>query len=194
MSLIKLIDFFSTFSKVPVEVDDVLEKIVQEYQIFETIRINGSDLIEPGTLRGVHYRYIEPINGKKILVCQICYSNHDPLPWQRVACVKELIHILDAATARTTDWEAVDSLAEHLAPAGNGSGTPSLDVIKDNLAYYQAAAVLFPEEMREDLVQEYRAGGITLSDIAIRLALPEELIKPMLTQAWPEFLKRLKSC
>ena len=170
MSISRLIRFFSTFSVLPIEIPVVVEQIIEEYDIVDDISIIPLD-IPASELKGVHYRFLQrmepPQTGfdRKVL---IGFSRHLTVPWQRVVCCKELIHIMDGTPFRTTTRAGVDRLVPRLLSRSSIApmGVADLGAIKDIIATYQALAVLFPEEMREHFASQFRAKKITIEKIA----------------------------
>jgi hypothetical protein len=195
MSIKKLIDFFSTFSIFPVELTDIRDQIVEEYRVGDQIEFLMVD-VELDHLRGLHYRYQKKeIDGKIGTHSFIIVNRKLPIEEQRVVCCKEMIHILDEKMFRTSTASAVALLASRLlVPTASGDfGEADLAVIKDKFAEYQAMAVLFPEEARDELFALFTDGKITVEEISKRLVLPIDKVAFVMTTHWPKVLDALKS-
>lgn len=195
MSIKKLIDFFSTFSIFPVELTDVRDQIVEEYKVSDEIEFLTVD-VDMAALRGLHYRYQKKDAAGKITTHSLIIVNKNlPIAEQRVVGCKEMIHILDEKMFRTSTPDAVALLASRLlVPAAKADfGVADLAVIKDQWAEYQALAVLFPEEARDEFFALYTASKITVDEISSRLVLPKDKVAFVMTTAWPKLLKALKS-
>lgn len=195
MSIKKLIDFFSTFSIFPVELTDVRDQIVEEYRVGDEIEFITVD-VDIEALRGLHYRYQKKNKDGKIVTHSLILVNKNlPVEEQRVVCCKEMIHILDEKMFRTATPNAVALLASRLLspPSAADFGVADLAVIKDKWAEYQAMAVLFPEEARDEFFALNTAGKISLDEISTRLVLPKDKVAFVMTTAWPKLLDVLKS-
>ena len=64
MSVERLMDFFSSFRVVPVEIEDIRDQIVQEYKVADNILFTAVDC-DPGILKGMHVRTCR-LDSKKI--------------------------------------------------------------------------------------------------------------------------------
>jgi hypothetical protein len=195
MSIKKLIDFFSTFSIFPVELNDVRDQIVEEYKVSDEIEFLTVD-VDMAALRGLHYRYQKKDAVGKIATHSLIIVNKNlPIEEQRVVGCKEMIHILDEKMFRTSTPDAVALLASRLltTPVAADFGAADLAVIKDQWAEYQALAVLFPEEARDELTTLYNAGKISLAEVSSRLVLPQDKVAFVMTTDWPKLLEALKS-
>lgn len=194
MSVGKLIDFFSTFHVLPVEIETVKDQIVEEYKIADDIIFVSVD-IDPSILLGMHYRFFgrDP-NGIVVSKILIAYCSRLPIEWQRVVCCKELIHIMDRSFLRTSTEEAIASLAVALMLplSAMAHGVSDIAAGKDRLAIYQAIAILVPEEMREDLMGELASKARSLENIAEMLVLPKELVEIALSSEWSKIWQFLK--
>ena len=194
MSIKKLIDFFSTFSIFPVELSDVRDQIVEEYRVGDQIEFLMVD-VDLEHLRGLHYRYQKKeANGKIATHSLIIVNRKLPIAEQRVVCCKEMIHILDERMFRTSTPSAVALLASRLLEptASADFGAADLAVIKDKWAEYQAMAVLFPEEARDEFFALFKDGKITVEEISKRLVLPVDKVAFVMTTHWPKVLESLK--
>ncbi|MFG1189241.1 hypothetical protein [Xanthobacter flavus] len=194
MSVKKLIDFFSTFQIAPVEVADVRDQIVESYNVTDDIIIMPVN-VDPTMLRGLYFRYREktgPYSNKSCSV--VLYSGRLSLPWQRLVCAKELIHILDESLFKTSTPEDVSTLVDKLVSRGRGTelGRSDVAAFKDHIALYQALAVLVPEEIREDVVKRYESGEMGTEEVADLFCIPLEYVLLVLSPDWPEIVKLLK--
>lgn len=196
MSIAKLIDFFSTFQFLPVEISTVSEQIVESYQIADKIIFIPVD-VDPAHLKGLHYRYFERSpDGTITRTVKVVFSDRLSIDHQRVVCCKELIHIMDAHFQQTNDPAALNALVEILTDKQKRKGTASsiadIAATKDQLALYQAIAVLTPEEIREDLVLRFSRGEIDIHWIAQILAIPPEYVSIIVAPEWTQIWKFLQ--
>jgi hypothetical protein len=195
MSIGKLIEFFSTFRVLPVEIDIVSEQIVESYKVADEIVFVPVN-VDPADLQGIHYRYFwRDQDDNVIRRILIVFSEQLPLAEQRIVCCKELIHILDDHFLQTDTKEKVLSLVESLIgpPPKSATGLSDLAAIKDRLAIYQALSVLIPEEMREEMLDSHRNGTISSQYIADEFVIPVEyveiIMKPSWSTIWEKFSK-----
>ena len=78
-------------------------------------------------------------------------------------------------------------------PTASGDfGEADLAVKKDKWAEYQAMAVLFPEEARDEFFTLFKDGKITVEEISRRLVLPVDKVAFVMTTHWPKVLESLK--
>lgn len=115
MKVKDLIYFFSTFSILPVEIEDIRDHLV-EHGISHRIRLLPFDC-DPKHLIGMfaHYGYKTPY-GDEVIYCDISYCSRLPIEWQRLVCCKEMVHILDEPTLRTKSKEDLKHLIKRLVP------------------------------------------------------------------------------
>jgi hypothetical protein len=101
---------------------------------------------------------------------------------------------LDERMFRTSTPSAVALLASRLLEptASADFGAADLAVIKDKWAEYQAMAVLFPEEARDEFFTLFKDGKITVEEISKRLVLPVDKVAFVMTTHWPKVLESLK--
>jgi hypothetical protein len=113
--------------------------------------------------------------------------------WQRLACCKEIIHLFDVPALETNDRDSLVNLIRDLTEGFNiGMLSPgNWQAIKDNLAIHQALAVLFPHEVREDLMEAYDHGTIDDRWIAEKFSIPEDYVELLMSDRWPEYRKAL---
>ncbi|WP_439543273.1 hypothetical protein [Hyphomicrobium sp.] len=115
MSLFKkLISEFADRSEVPVEIDEIRDAIVKLGMQDEIVFI-GND-VDPGQIWGAIYQYTKAIAvySPPEFHTIIGYNTRLPIPWQRVVCCKELVHLFDRKEERTNTPEHVKELAEKI--------------------------------------------------------------------------------
>ena len=208
MSLSKLIDFFSTFSLLPVEINDVRDQIV-ELGVQDRIIIRPVD-IDPLELMGLYYQYKSKKAPYESELCSlVLYSSRLPRDWQRVVCCKEMIHIMDAAAFRTSTEDRLFGLVDRLTRDGSiidfmkslgsqftspsGFTRTDLEAFKDIAALFQAVAVLTPQEVVEELQPAYRQGLISAQTIATQAQIPIEIVPRIMADDWPEVRNMLST-
>ena len=191
MSVASLIEFFSTFRKLPVQIDDVRDQIVH-LGIQDEIVFRPDPEMNQDILHGVFYRY-RKYNGVYQLAknCTlIVYNANLTQDWQRLVCCKELMHLCDPPTFRTDTPDHVVGLAKHLLEAQIHSIPRRTDLmaLKDRLAVYEALAILLPEEARDELKPYYDRGQLTIDQIAQFACLPQEMVGLVMHDGWTDVL------
>jgi hypothetical protein len=64
--------------------------------------------------------------GEPVRVSQILYADSRPLPWQRLVCAKELVHIMDGIVEVTGTREAVARLVTEIVLPLDVQSVPEL--------------------------------------------------------------------
>ncbi len=194
MSVKKISHHFDGLGIVPVKIEEVILKI-QEFVPDDKIIVNGIDAPPKGTL-GLNYanRFIgieELTPGSAIMPIthhRIVYSTRMDGRLQRLVVCKELLHILDSNPARTTNKEKVLQLAEGLLASHNGNNQAEnpLEHFADKIAIWLSLIVLFPYGFWEVCRRDYRAGKITLDQIADVLEIPSSYIAVTMDDKWDQ--------
>ncbi len=152
----------------------------------EFIGVDFDTEILQGKIKVFHKR--NGVYGAEVTRCVNIYYHrgHDP-NWQRLIACKELLHVLDPASAHTNTVKDIELLAEKIGlppemqdPAGDG-----LDANVDRLAEWRAAALLLPLAARELLMPAFKEGKISLAQIAILADIPRKYVAFVMTDTWP---------
>ncbi len=190
MALIhNLIEFFSTFTVIPIDPDDVKAQII-EYGVKDEIYFVGVTLDER-ILRGslIHYYKTPGVYSEPIICADIYYDRNQQRRWRRVICCKELLHILDHSVSRTATRESCEKLIDDfVAIVNDGASAYSdekLHAWTDTLTLYYAVSVLFPAEVRDEIHPLFADGKLSISEIADKADLPEELVRLVMSDGWP---------
>lgn len=190
-----LVGYFEDRDVFPIEVAEVAEVLIQlgcqdEFHF-------SPEKMDTGKLRGAFYQYKSHAvpYGEPILHTIIVYAEGVDVPWQRVICCKELIHVCDSAAARTNSPEEVAELMDKLLGlvSNEDYGLADFMASVDRLALYQALVVLFPLKMRTTALQAIAASKATEEQIAQWASLPLPLVKLVLSEEWPEVCEVLTS-
>jgi len=179
MTVRRLVSLFSCFSIVPVEVSEVRDQIV-EWGYHESIKI--APFTGPvSNLRGMllEYKWVAPY-GAEVSQCIIRYNSEMSKDWQRLTCIKELIHSMDLYRLRVNSKEKASLLLEKLSLNGQlneGMGIPALF---EEIATYQALAVLCPDEA----IEKFRKKGTSFQDVAVALDIPPQYAFVAMQDDW----------
>ncbi|WP_284263104.1 hypothetical protein [Roseicyclus amphidinii] len=184
----ELIEHFSEVEELPIEIDDIVAKIM-DLGFQDEIFLFGADT-DPTQVRGAFHQftYRDGVYADPRLVTHIVYSQRVSLPWQRVICAKELVHIFDPLAAKTDTEEEASLLLDRLVGplSSEDYGMVDLQAAKDRLALYQALPLLLPHKaltIARDAVQADRA---TVEQVATWACLPAEFVRLMLSDDWRE--------
>jgi hypothetical protein len=187
MTIKALTKFFETFQNVPFEIEDVRDQCVESLGIQDEIILHKENM-DPDFLLGILVRYtkrIAPYKEPKRCAL-IIFNGNIPIEYQRLACCKELVHLFDVPPLVTNTRDSIITLIGHLT-GGLNITTPEpgdWQAIKDKLALYQALAILFPHEAREDLMPFYANGTISDAWIAEYFCIPEEYVEFLMSDKW----------
>lgn len=196
MFLKNLIRAVASIDCMPIEVTDLSEQLIAA-GCQDKIVFHPTDE-DPGTFHGTYYRYTEHSGAysQPEFTTLIVFSKHLEFEWQRMVCCKELIHACDKEIEQTNTKEEVEALLEKvlgpLTPVEYGLA--DLMAAKDKLALYQALALLFPPEAREQAVKALEAATdkqTELERIARWASLPYELVELVMQPGWPAIRKQL---
>lgn len=194
--LAKLLSRFEGRIEAPVEVTEVADGLIS-LGVQDRIIFSPEDM-DPGKVRGAYYQYTTHgvMYGDPDLVSLIVYSQNLDLPWQRLVCCKELIHICDAAIEKTHEPDQVSELLDRLlGPLSTEDyGLADLAASVDKLAIYKALAFLFPAEARKVALSMLASGERRVEDVARWVDLPESLVEFVLDEGWPDIRSQLFDC
>jgi hypothetical protein len=108
---------------------------------------------------------------------------------RRLVVCKELVHLFDKPVLTTNSRDEINALIDNLVEGFDLAKVSPGDwqAIKDKLALYQALAILFPHEAREELVPLYEKGQIDEAWIAEAFCIPYEYVEFLMSSKWDSF-------
>jgi len=115
---------------------------------------------------------------------EIFVNRRLPRERQRLAEVKESIHILDSCGQRMNKLVDINKMIGFAAKKVKLS--PNNGAISDVLAFPQALSILFPWECRRILKPHYDAGRLSADEIAQVAELPEAYVELVMSEEWEE--------
>lgn len=181
-----LIKEFSARDRLPIEIGEIVEKI-GELGIQDEVFLFEADT-DPTKVRGAFHQftYRKTLYGEPQLVTHIVYSKNVSLPWQRLICAKELVHIFDSIAARTDTEDETSKLLDRLVGplSTEDYGLVDLQTAKDRLALYQALPLLLPDAALEVARQAVSEHMRTVDQVADWACVPTEFIHLMLREEW----------
>jgi hypothetical protein len=190
-----LIGFFSSFTVVPIDPDDVKDQIIG-YGVKDEISFIGVDLdarIIVGALH--HYTRSPGVYADPIVCADIYYDRAQERRWRRVICVKELMHLLDRSSSMTATQTDCEKLLDDLTGIFEPSASFSLDALHawhDHLMLYYAVTVLFPFDAREIYYPAYTNGLLSIEKIANDVDLPETLVRLVMSEGWTRIYETIR--
>lgn len=185
MTVSRLIDLFSSFGFVPIEVAEVADQIV-DWGYYDKITISPFDG-PVGSLRGniLVYENVVPYNTRTY--CVVRYNQNSPIEWQRIVCVKDLIHSLDVEVLKTDSRARAETLLNDLSMTGDISEGMGISALLEEAATYQALGVLCPDLALE----RFRKNGASEAEIASKLEIPEIFVNNVMHPEWLKLRDRL---
>jgi hypothetical protein len=189
----KLVEHFSTYTVAPIDPDDVADQI-RSYGVQDQISFIGVTL-DTLVLRGAFYQYVRSpgvyANGE---ICVDIYYDVNQEPcWRRLVCCKELLHLLDNSSCKTSTIEDCQNLIDGLSSITSSTdlSPESLAAWADHMTVYYAISILFPWRMRELLFKEVQAGRTTTEQVAQLVDLPLSAVSLVLSDQWPRLYEIL---
>ena len=175
----KLLQRFENRIDLPIEID---EMGIQDKIVF------SDENLDTGVLRGVFYQWREHggVYGEPISTTLILYPKAESLPWQRLICAKELVHVCDKQIIKTQTPEMIEKLAEKIIGGfqDHFEGPADLMATMDKLAQYQGLNFLFPLAARKLAREKIAAEEQTIEQIADWAAIPIEQAQYSIPEAW----------
>ncbi len=187
MSVSQLIRHFEALGRIPVPMQEVVDAF-RKSLLDSGLQVKGVNL-PANVLRGTHYRYHhEPSSGSAVMpgkMAMVIYSVQQDLGWQRLVCCKELIHVLDSSVVRTETKDDVIQLGHKLTEKDRRyKESGDLQWFFDDIAKYQAVAMLFPFGLREEVMGAYTAKRISDEMLAEAVQIPEEYVRTVMSDHW----------
>lgn len=194
MLIDKLLDHFDDYEEIPVDVNDVRERLiamgVQDEITFHFVKMDKDKI------RGILYRYTRHASpyGEPILCSDICIADDqgdETEAWHRLVAVKEMLHISDCTNLTAASEEAIDNLftALSLPPDLRAPEvTDKRSVLNDRMRTYIALAILIPRAAREALRKVYLT-QLTDDEIALMAGVPIRYVDVVMGTAFERSIK-----
>lgn len=194
MSVKKLIEFFAV-CKPPITIQNVADQIRESFGVVDRIWYCGFDEHQDVLLGMLLQWETRHVYGEITADAAVCFNANVSLEWQRLICCKELIHLLDPPGLKVNAPPKLTKLLDRLL-GGLDYKITSLSHARaamETMAQYQAVAVLFPHEAREEYVEAHREGTMSLDAIAEDVLIPREYVTLVMDDMWKEVRERLLS-
>ncbi len=186
-----LIEFFSSFTHLPVHLDDVRDQVKEQCGIDE-INFIAVDL-DTNILLGMHRKYRQTIPGgqdhRVILDIYYAASIEDNLALKRLVICKELLHSADSDKELAQSLDAVDRLIEFIVipPAAELPAS----VKSDHNGILYTLLVLLPRDALHILRPKHDAGAISVEDVARLAEIPEGYARLALSPIWEKIVEAI---
>jgi hypothetical protein len=164
-------------TKVPLRLD-VIRDIIQNLAGFNAIAWQEVDVESQNLLGYVKFHYQVPKNirtNEPPTAATIRFSSKLNLCWQRFVICKEMFHcLIDDETELVSDTKTLvkltEDLATRMAALDTGIDGPMLT---EGIAEILALEMLFPLELRQHHIADFRANKISAYQLALRYRIPE---------------------
>ena len=173
--------FFSCLTKLPVKIDTVAE-FLKDRGFADSIFFCGVD-IDPEILWAQLKAHKQSMPyGEDFIEYEVQYSKHLTSPQQRLACCKELLHILDEEGEKASTQESVELLIQQMSiPPQSGIALPAAN---DHTGIIRALLILVPRDCLSEFKAAYDRGDITASEVAKATGIPVEYARLTLQDFW----------
>ena len=169
----------------PIEISEI-RNVVIGLKVQDNIIFSGEDM-DPAFCKGAFYQFKRKtgVYSEPELVSLIVYSTHLTIPWQRMVCCKEIVHVLDKQESKTDNKAEVIALVDKLLGplSSEDYGKADFSASTDRIALYQGLAILFPPAARSSALS---IRNKTVADIAEWASIPESLVHFALDPDWPD--------
>lgn len=173
---------FAGYVDLPVPLEDVKTFILNTgcATVIGRFPVDMSEVVLQGMLQV--FRDRPPYASEERVIARIVYPK-DAHPYAiRLACCKEMLHLLDEHRATALDRILVAKLVEEITlPVEVGMAFPS---IVDHAMLSHALCVLLPLASLKPLKEAYDAGKLSVANIATIVEIPEPWIRVALLDKW----------
>jgi hypothetical protein len=186
----------------PIEIPEIRDAVVA-LGVQDDIVFSDEDM-DPALCRGAFYQFTSKVApyAPSDLISLIVYSRQLEIPWQRMVCCKETVHVLDKAEGRTNKPDEVLALVDKLlGPLSNEDyGMADMMAASDRLALYQGLAVIFPPAARLNALKKIekaeseQAKNAAMEQIAEWASVPLPLVRFALLEGWPSVREQILDC
>ena len=182
--VMRIVEFFSTYTCLPVLIDDVIEQ-TKEMTGIRDIELVDVDM-PTSTLRGmvrVAYSMAPYASGE--LTSWIYLSNEIQDPrMRRLVCCKEILHLFDDDAHMARSREQVDALVNDIVMPGGEETFSSPTTMSDRTGMGYALLVLLPRAALDILREEHRKGRLSENEIADLAMIPVAWVRLALSEPW----------
>ena len=186
---VSIYQHFATCVDLPVPLEEIKSFILNTGLVTVIARYPAdmSEVVLKGMLQV--FRDCPPYAVEDRVMARIIYPR-DAHPYDvRLACCKEMLHLLDNHNATASDRNLVAKLVEEITlPVELSTALPS---IVDHAKLAHALCVLLPLAALEPLKAAYVAGKLSTANIASIAEIPEPWVRVALLDNWMDLHKRI---
>jgi hypothetical protein len=184
-------EFFATATKLPVRIRDVKAFIIDRQVVSEIIRYKIDT--DPSVLQGgFHlYRDLAPPYVEKPLIARIGYPRTASEPVQRLITVKEMLHVFDPQDATSPTKDDVEHLICDLL-VEEAEKEIGMAAAADHSKLLNALCILMPRDALDEIRPLYKAGKLSLEQIAEEAKIPKSYVAAALTDEWRKIAERIR--
>ncbi|MDO6756950.1 hypothetical protein Q4598_11955 [Phaeobacter inhibens] len=180
--------FFSCLTALPIKIDTIAEYL-KDSGHGDHIFFCEVD-IDPDVIWAQLRVYQEQgAYGAEKKIYEIQYSEHLTHEQKRLACCKELLHILDSEAEAAASQSEVETLIQQMAiPPQAGISLPASS---DHFGVIRALLILVPRDSLSEFKKAYDAGKISEDEVAKATGIPVEYARVTLQDYWSELSQRI---
>ena len=190
---LQMTSIYTHFAKqtlLPVKLSDIQAFVLGKGAV---TRIERYGCHTKNALMGLFHKYYDlaPPYQERPLIVRIGYSLKASEGAQRLVQAKEMLHALDPFEATSPTKDSVAQLIDDLLleAAEREIGLPAQ---VDHLTFLNALCVLMPMAALDEIRPLYKAGKISLDQIAKEARLPPTFVKVTLTDEWRAYAEKLR--
>lgn len=187
MQVKELIAEFAVKEIIPVQLEEV-QAALRAKGVDDEIYYFYDTTLPPNIFSGFIHSEEIPWGDDTKIITTITYAKMGS-EMERLVCCKEMLHILDPDHLKTRTLRDVDRLiSEIVLPPelqnfANNGGHTNLDII----SMTHAIAILMPLAVVDLLRPPFKAGKISIEEIAARADLPIFAVSFAMDDTWPKF-------
>lgn len=173
------------------QVDDIVAYL-RNVGIHDEISFFPTTELDVGILKGEIERLLDEAAKPPKKIANIYSANSLSTTERRLVEGKELLHLLDEEHFRVHTFERLEELIQQITAEPSPKHTVPDDATLANIdsrAIIHALAVLFPFAARAQYVQAYKAGKLSLQQVAKLVDLPLEHVETVMDDRWEQAYK-----
>jgi hypothetical protein len=182
-------EHFAKKTDAPVRLQEIQQFILAKGVVSEIIR---HECVTKNSLVGIFHKYYDlaPPYAERPLIVRIGYPKNASDGAQRLVQTKEMLHALDRHEACSPTRDDVDKLIDDLLfeAAEREIGLPAA---VDHLTFINALCVLVPLAYLDVIRPAYKAGKISVEQIAEEVKVPPPFVAATLTDDWRKIAERI---
>ncbi|GBQ90494.1 hypothetical protein [Gluconobacter albidus] len=173
-----------------VDVPDIAKHILSYVSHHSIFYVEHEETEEPVPLEGMlEQQEITTGFAQEPTIADYIHLKKDALdPQRRVICAKELLHILDPSTCRTSDPKGLDQLIEDMGSSFDVFTDTSAPSAQDVGNLILASSIFISNDMRQRALEAINAGKLTMEAFAATLEVPLGVVRVVLREDWPKKL------